>query len=261
MNAKLFFAPLIGLLLIAHLAAAQACYLTSIVDASHDITTTISYDDQHQINGVISESGGVTSSYTVTTEMTPTGYTRTCRIQGDSARVSYTTIKITFDKANRIVMTESSSAMMHVTERFTYNASHQLTQIEQEASFSVPGGAPSKDHSRMVYTYPNSTSGNPSEIKTFGMVNNNPTLALTEDVLLTYDNRKAIPDDFPFSASPFRAYSKNNILTADVTYIVSENVKVKQKYAYTFNDQGYPLTKTYQFSGQSTTDTYEYNCQ
>jgi len=259
----LFFALLLTPALIRS-AAAQTCYPTSLINASLGTSIAATYDDQHNLTAVAIKAGQMQTAYTVTTEKTATGYRRIFTLgKVDSATAAFSLSKTiaTYDKNNRLMLVEGKSTSMRATEKYMYNASNQLVQIDEENFFKDAAGKESlADQGQRVYQYPNAITKNPSEIKVYGILNNEPGLKLLEHYVLTYDNQRAVSDEFPFSAGPIRAFSANNILTADITY-VSAKTNVKQSYKYTFNANGYPISKTYKFSGDDTTDMYSYDCK
>jgi YD repeat-containing protein len=243
-------------------ASGQKCYPVTIVDNSQGVTTNVNYDAQHNITSVTVKTSQGQESYSVSYEKNPAGYKKIFSLnKADSAPSPFIMTRniFTYDKNNRLLAFEGSSAGLHGTEKFIYNAAGQLLHIDQESTFTDASGKVSTDRGRIDYVYLNTTSRNPSEIKTYGIVNNKPEMELIEDDVLTYDNNKNISDEFPFSSGPFRAYAANNIISANITYVTAKT-NVKQAYTYTFNSSGYPTSKTYQFSGTSTTDTYSYDC-
>jgi hypothetical protein len=244
-------------------ASGQNCFPTMIVNSSMGTTTTVVYDAQNNMTSVTLKTRQGEDSYSVSMEKTPAGTRKIFTLnKTDSSASPFTLAKaiLNYDKNNRPVLFEGTTGSIQSTEKFVYNATGQLAQIDQETSFKDPSGKVSTDKGQVVYVYPNAASKNPSEIKTYGTINDKPGLGLIEHDVLTYDNNKAMSDEFPFSSGPFRTYAANNILTASITYVTA-NTNVKQSYVYTFNSDGYPISKTYTFSGDSTTDTYEYVCK
>ncbi|MGC4023067.1 MAG: hypothetical protein QM734_14545 [Cyclobacteriaceae bacterium] len=243
--------------------AAQTCYPTQMIDNAHGTTINISYDQNSNITSMSMKSKQFEITYNIITEKTTDGYKRTYTAMNLNPMLAAFTMSksvLTYDNSNRLRFAEGSGDAMSGTEKFVYNVRGQLQRIDQEVKYKDPSGKITLEHGRMEYTYPSETTKNPSEIKKFGMVNNNPEPALIEKTILTYDTQKGVVTDLPFDGSSLRTYAVNNVATADITY-VNSNVNVKQTYTYTYNSNGYPISKTYQFSGAPNTDTFTYNCK
>lgn len=243
-------------------ALGQTCYPTSIVDSSKKTTTTITYDNQNNIASVSVTMGQFSMTYTATTEKTPTGYKKVFTAKDDgSPMMAYvlTKMTLTYSAANRLQLIEAGNNHgMNGTEKFVYNSNNQLAQIDQNTNYTDPSGKVQADRGQIIFSYPSAASKNPSEIKELGIVNGKPVLEVIQHYVLTYGDGKAMSDEFPFSSGPFRTFAANNVATVNITH---NNDTVKQTYTYTFNEKGFPTSKTYQFSGDNTTDNYAYTCK
>jgi hypothetical protein len=243
---------------------AQTCYPTSIMNNSNGNKTNVGYDDKNNIVSLTYTLQSTVTTYSVTIEKTPAGYRKIFITKvDDSPAMAFTPARtvMTYNNPNRLELVEGSNDNgLKVSEKYIYNSNGQLIRIDEESSFKDPSGKISSDHGQITYSYSNTSSKNPTEVNTYGVVNDKPGLGLIEHDVFTYDDKKAMSDEFPFSSGPFRTFAANNILTADITY-VSSNQKAKQSYTYTYNTNGYPTSKTYIFSGASTTDSYTYLCK
>jgi hypothetical protein len=260
--AQLIFA---AALLIVKSGFSQVCYPTSLIDNAHGGNISITYDDQLRPTSVTSNIAQSNIIYSITTETTPDGYKRIFSLkEGNSQMMDFIPNKMAmvYDKSNRLLLMESwTGSSTHETDKFIYNANNQLMTINKDAVGKDPQGKVITDRGRILYAYPNTQTQNPSEVKIFGTVNDKPELKLVERDLLTYDNNKTVPNVTPFPISIFKIYPTNNVITAEITQYTLEPITIKQSYSYTFNENGYPITCSYQFSGSPNTDTFAYACK
>ena len=237
------------------------CLLTQYTDStpgsSNSNITNITYTSDNKVSAAAltqTNDGGVTTLYNATldsngkiTKLIP------ATTPGESQPSSETFI---FDAGG--VLTKTTVAYGSngsFEETYFYNGTGQLIH----ADLTIKDSDGNSYFSYQAYTYPNTTTHNPSVIDSynekFGAGGSR-----YETQSFTYDTKKT-PESAAVTVPNYS--SDNNILT-EVAIISpdTDNATTSHiSYTYTYSDAGYPLTISHTISGTVHNETYTYTCK
>jgi len=126
--------------------------------------------------------------------------------------------------------------------KFTYNASHQLVEAQSAVR------ANQRILCYRVFSYPNTTTKNPSTIKAYDGDAHGKSGNADETISLTYDDKKTI--GYPNPLDDFNPYTTHNVISAIVAE-VGQKPKL-ESFIYEYNAAGYPTSKTERKTGTFT---------
>ena len=243
----------------------EKCLPIEITNSAEQNVLSITYDDKSRATGfVMKGGGGVTANYVV--KYDAKGNIFSFVNQGVATGSMMAKVVFIYDLNGRLKEDQrflGTSIKPAIVENYTYNTSGQLIQLKQMANLLRPNGTVYISYNYNVYTYPNTTTKNPSTINVFGGNATGKTGASKVTKVLTYDDKKNIGGAFPGTIDNLETFATNNVISADVTYVFADSEKNTQTstYDYEYNESGYPVSKTYKGNGGNTyTDKYTYTC-
>lgn len=238
------FLTIASLGFISSYANAQSCLISRIIEADGD-TILISYNTNDHISSI-----GKTSK--VKTD--EAGYITEIDHKYDTeSSISRETYK--YDANHNVIHYErftGSSLDPDYIMKFTYNATHQLVEAQ-----SAVRANQRYFYGYRVFHYPNTTTKNPSQIKTYDGDAHGKSGNPDETISLTYDDKKTI--GYPNPLDDFNPYCTNNVITAIVAE-VGQKPKT-ESFVYQYNAEGYPISKTEKENGHVYTTTFSYRCK
>ncbi|GHN01371.1 hypothetical protein WSM22_28600 [Cytophagales bacterium WSM2-2] len=237
-----------------------------MTDGKSGSLTTLTYDKSNHLTGfTVDDHKGTISNYTVTTNAQ--GLVTQYLLNGQPAN-SFTTTKVTaaYNGNNRLTQVQvylESPAVLFVTEDLSYNSNGQLDQLKTALVVTGSKGQDSTVYTYALYTYSNSSTMNPSTITSYSGSATGKTGSPNVTQTFTFDTKHSNGGGFPGSLDSFNTIASNNILTAQSAYHFSSgDTNVNQTFTYQYNSSDYPVSKVYQYNGNSVTDTYTYsNCK
>ena len=235
---------LLLIFLISLSANSQNCLLNRIIEADGD-TILISYGANNHISSIGKNSKVKTNEAGYITEIDHKYDTE--------SSISRETYK--YDANNNVIHYErftGSSLEADYIMKFTYNASHQLIEAQ-----SAVRANQRYFYGYRVFHYPNTTTKNPSTIKTYDGDAHGKTGNPDETIALTYDDKKTI--GYPNPLDDFNPYCTNNVITAIVAE-VGQKPKT-ESFIYQYNEAGYPISKTEKESGHVYVTNFSYTCK
>jgi hypothetical protein len=231
-------------LLVPQIGSAQNCLLSRIIEADGD-TISISYNANNHISSI-----GAYSKVTTNADGYVTQIDHQYSTESSISRETYQ-----YDNFHNVIMYErftGSKADPDYIMKFTYNATHQLV----ESQSAVRAGQ-MYFYGYRVFTYANPNTKNPSTIKAYDGNAHSKSPTPDEIITLTYDDKKTI--GYPNPLDDFNPYSTNNVITA---VVAETGQKPKTEiFAYQYNAEGYPISKTEKEGGKSYVTTYYYKCK
>ncbi len=213
--------------------ATSVCYLTSsTLESSFGTDTeTLTYDDKNRVISITSSSSGGA----------PLVSTYSYGSNGNLATATFfdgSTATYTFDSQNRMILQTNSDGS---TVTVSYNASGQPTsRVIADPNCATCGGT-------ITYTYPNTTTHN---YTSESFTSNSGTPGSSYASTFEYDNH---PN--PYKPVLYSSTGTDNNVTKQV--YTSSTSNFTSTTTYTYNDRGYPITKTFSDGG---TVSYTYNC-
>ena len=243
---KRYFAIVsLGLLLfVSSSVYSQNCLLTRIIEADGD-TISISYDGNNHISSIGKYSKVKTNAEGYITEIDHQ-YSTESSISKETYR---------YDANHNVVHYErftGSNLEPDYVMKFTYNSSHQLVEAQ-----SAVRANQRYFYGYREFHYSNTTTKNPSTIKTYDGDAHGKTGNPDETIALTYDDKKTI--GYPNPLDDFNPYCTHNVISAIVAE-VGQKPKT-ESFVYQYNEAGYPISKTEKENGHVYTTTFSYNCK
>ncbi|MBI1767505.1 MAG: hypothetical protein HYR67_03930 [Bacteroidetes bacterium] len=107
---------------------------------------------------------------------------------------------------------------------------------------------------RETFSYPNTSSKNPSVINYYINLLNTVPNSVVE---LTYDNKKHI-DHSPFLYNEFCPFSTNNVVSVKTSLMGATH---NRTITYKYNSEGYPILRTTTVVNGTFSTKYVYNCR
>lgn len=223
---------------------AQTCNLSRIIEADGD-TILISYDANNHVSSLGRNSVVKTNSSGHFLEV----------IHEEVKTNSLSRATYKYDNNNNLLVYEqfmgSSTTPAFIT-KFTYNSFHQL--VEAQSAVAVKANF---FYGYRVFIYPNTTTKNPTTIKTYSGDAHGKTGNADETITLTYDDKKTIGYINPLE--DFSPFATHNVVSATVSAVGSK--PETETFTYQYNEQGYPLSRTEKEGGRSFTTTFSYRCR
>ncbi len=241
---NLSFTSIILLFAVASSAQAQTCLLHRIIEADGD-TISISYDGNDHISSIGKYSKVKTNAAGYITEIDHQYST-----ESSISRETYG-----YDANHNVIHYERFTGSNNEPDyimKFTYNTFHQLVEAQ-----SAVRANQRYFYGYRVFSYHTTTTKNPATIKAYDGDAHGKTGNPDETITLTYDDKKTI--GYPNPLDDFNPYSTHNVITAIVVE-VGQKPKT-ESFAYQYNEEGYPTSKTEKESGHIYVTTYSYNCK
>lgn len=236
--------PLLTVLMITFTGHAQNCLLNRIIEADGD-TISISYDANKHISSI-----GKYSKVKTNAEGNITEINHQYSTESSISKETYA-----YDNFHNVIHYERFTGSYPDPDyimSFTYNATHQLV----EAKSAIRAGQ-RYFYGYRVFSYPNTTTKNPSTIKAYDGDAHGKSATPDETITLTYDDKKTI--GYPNPLDDFNPYSTHNVISANVVE-VGQKPKV-ETFVYQYNEAGYPISRTEKEGGRTFTTTYSYTCK
>lgn len=222
----------------------QPCYLSKIIEADGD-TISILYNADNHISSIAKKSIVKTDASGFITEI----------IHDQAGGSSFTNATFSYDNNNNLLLYEqfdNTSADPAFRMKFTYNSFNQLTETKSDVLVGK-----NYFYGYRVFIYPNTTTKNPSTIKTYSGDANGKTGNPDETITLTYDDKKTIGYINPLD--DLNPFTTHNVITATVAEV---GVKPKiEIFTYQYNALGYPISKTEKEGANTFVTTYLYACK
>lgn len=222
----------------------QNCLLNRIIESDGD-TISISYNDLKHITSIGKYSKVKTNADGYITEIDHQYSTET-----SISKETYA-----YDNFHNVIHYERFTGSYPDPEyimKFTYNATHQLV----EAQSAIRAGQ-RYFYGYRVFSYPNTTTKNPSTIKAYDGDAHGKSGNPDETISLTYDDKKTI--GYPNPLDDFNPYCTHNVISASV---IEAGQKPKtETFVYEYNAEGYPISRTEKESGRTFTTIYSYTCK
>ena len=223
---------------------AQSCLINRIIEADGD-TISISYDANNHISSIGKYSKVKTNEAGYITEIDHQYST-----ESSISRETYA-----YDANHNVIHYQrfmGSYPEPDYIMKFTYNANHQLIEAQ-----SAVRANQRYFYGYRVFHYPNTTTKNPSTIKTYDGDAHGKSGNPDETISLTYDDKKTI--GYPNPLDDFNPYCTNNVITAIVAE-VGQKPKT-ESFVYQYNEEGFPVSKTEKENGHIYTTTFSYRCK
>ncbi len=223
---------------------AQPCYLSRIIGAGGD-TISILYNGDNHISSIAKNSIVKTNSGGLITEIT----------HDQASTTSFSRATCNYDNNNNLILYEQfdkASTNPSFIMKYTYNSFNQLTETQSTVSVNEK-----LFYGYRVFLYPNTTTKNPSTIKTYSGDAHGKTGNPDETITLTYDDKKTTGYINPLD--DFNPFTTHNVITAAVLEV---GVKPKTEiFTYQYNSFGYPISKTEKEGATAFVTIYSYNCK
>jgi len=223
---------------------AQTCHLTRIIEADGD-TISLSYDASNHVSSLGKNSVVKTNS--------SGHFLEVVHEEVKTNSLSRATYK--YDANNNLLEYEQfmgSSTTPAFIMKFTYNSFHQV--VEAQSAVAVKTNF---FYGYRVFVYPNATTKNPTTIKTYSGDAHGKTGTADETITLTYDDKKTTGYINPLD--DFSPFATHNVVSATVSAVGSK--PETETFAYQYNAQGYPVSRTEKEGGRSFTTTFSYTCR
>jgi YD repeat-containing protein len=222
----------------------QNCLLSRIIEADGD-TISISHNANNHISSI-----GVYSKVKTNSEGYITEIDHQYSTESSISRETYQ-----YDNSHNVIKYERFAGSKNEPDyimKFTYNATHQLV----ESQSAIRAGQ-MYFYGYRVFSYPNTTTKNPSTIKAYDGDAHSKSANPDETITLTYDDKKTI--GYPNPLDDFNPYSTHNVITAVVSE-VGQKPKT-ETFGYQYNAEGYPISKTEKEGGKTYVTSYSYQCK
>jgi len=220
----------------------QTCYLSRIIEADGD-TISLTYDASNHVSSLGKTSVVKTNSSGHFLEV----------IHDEAKTNSLSRATYKYDNNNNLLEYEQfmgASTTPAFIMKFTYNSFHQV--VEAQSAVAVKTNF---FYGYRVFSYANTTTKNPTTIKTYAGDAHGKTGSADETITLTYDDKKTIGYINPLD--DFSPFATHNVVSATVNVVGSK--PVTETFAYQYNAQGYPVSRTEKEGGRSFTTNYSYN--
>jgi len=240
----LFVMPLLFASCITFHLHAQNCLLKRIIEADGD-TISISYDANNHISSI-----GKYSKVKTNPDGNVTEIDHQYSTESSISRETYG-----YDSYHNVIHYERFTGSNNEPDyimKFTYNTFHQLVEAQ-----SAVRANQRYFYGYRVFSYPNTTTKNPSTIKAYDGDAHGKTGNPDEIISLTYDDKKTI--GYPNPLDDFNPYTTHNVISAIVAE-VGQKPKT-ESFVYQYNAEGYPISKTEKENGHIYTTTFYYNCK
>jgi hypothetical protein len=242
-------------------AATPSCLLTKATLSQSSTTITYNSSNQPTTVAITNFNSGPANANTYNVTVDASGRITKLATSGTPNGFAFSSLEATYSGSNvfptsyKLTLSDGS----YTQNTNTFNSTNQLTQTVFATHDQTSGNT---SNTYTTYTYPNTTTQNPSKATTFfGLPNEGGDEYETQDY--TYDDK-----NLPGGTSLISFFSNdipatNNIVTNKQTYSpgTAGEYITTQTYTYQYNSKGFPTKRSYQVQGSTVTEAYTYgNC-
>lgn len=161
----------------------------------------------------------------------------------------------TYDASGRVTRTDFNFDGEVERTEYSYNSNGQLSRVTYFDNFEPDVFLA---YSHIDYTYPNTTSRNPSTATEFSY--DGETAFETGTSELEYDDKRSFVSSAPIIGAMFGFFGENNLIRETHTGLSTSYVVT---YIYQYNAQGYPISGIEQYDDDDDPFSFSmtYDCQ